>query len=217
LEPDATSENIVPILSGAAGSAATAVQSAVSSGLHAAATGASTVIPSAVEDALFQNMSLGFKQICLGWQNRSRVCHDLPVNLSAVMPPLLEDVWTSPVQQLQQAEEEVVSAVMGTARQSLIAGVVLLVAFAIVVVFRPRATEAWRKAILVSIGFGCLVVPFLLSTVMVYETQAQIHKILHESSFVAIENGNAAKLSLVALIFSLCMFATVTWIVAIGA
>lgn len=212
----------MPILSGAVGSAVTAVTavtavpSVVSSEWHVVATEAPTISPPALGDVWIQNISVGLEKICLGWENRSRTCHDLPLNLSTVLAPSLADVWQSLAPQLQQAEQKVVSAIMGTARRSLIAGIVLLVAFAGVVVFCPPAMPSWRIAILVAVGLGCLVGPWLVTTVIVYETQMRISRMLQEYSFVAIENGDAARFSLVALIFGVCMFVTATAIL-IGA
>jgi hypothetical protein len=212
--PDAAA--IQPILSSAVDNAASGiqvVQTAVTSELRSVATDTAAAAQSELGTIVPKNMSIGLDKACVGWENDTLACYSLPLNISLIVPSVLLDVLSSPIRQLQGIENTVISAILETIRGSLIAGIVLLLLFSLVMLFWEFPNNLWRRAIMAPLGLACLILPFLISTVVMFVVQSKIHEHLDSSSFVSVQDGDASKFGLVGLIFSALMFAATVAIV----
>ncbi|EED22515.1 conserved hypothetical protein [Talaromyces stipitatus ATCC 10500] len=208
--PEASSEDVPPIVATAVEGAASDIQAAqtvVSSALQAAATDAATAVQSDLSTVVPENMSIGLGKVCFGWENNStQDCRGLPFNISSVVPSTLSGILSAPLQQLQEVENKVVSAILETVRRSLIVGIVLLLMFFLLLLFWEFPNDLWRRAVMTPLGFTCLVVPFLISTAVMFVVQSDIRKKIDDSSLISVQDGGASNLILVGLIFSILMF-----------
>jgi hypothetical protein len=200
-------QSSLPSIVGSAASEVEAVQSTVSSELWTIATDAAAAIQSDVAATVPKNMSLGLEKLCLGWENETINCYLLPLNLSSMIPGTLDDILGDPVQQLQEIEDSLVTTILKTVRRSLMAGIVLLLAFSLILLFWEFPNELWRRAIMAPLGITCLMVPFLISTVVLFVVQTGIKNKLASNSYISAENGDASTLGLIGLIFSAVTFA----------
>jgi hypothetical protein len=209
--PEASSEDVPPIVATAVEGAASGLQAAqtvVSSALQAAATDATSAIQSDLSTVIPKNMSVGLSKVCFMWENNStHDCHGLPFNISSIVPSTILGVLNAPLQQLQAIENKVVSTILGTVRRSLIAGIVLLLFFFLLLLLWEFPNDVWKRAILTPLGFACLVVPFLTSTAVMFAVQSDIRKVFDGSSLVSVQDGGAGVIGLVGLIFSILMYA----------
>ncbi|KUL81990.1 hypothetical protein ZTR_09827 [Talaromyces verruculosus] len=210
--PEASSGDIPPIIATAvevATSAVRAVPTVVSSALQAVETSAAAAVPSSLSTVIPQNMSLGLGKVCFGWENNStRDCRGLPFNISSVVPGTLSGILSAPIRQLQQIENKVVSAILETVRRSLIAGIILLLLFFLLLIFWEFPNDMWRRALITPIGFVCVVVPFLISTAVIFTVQSDIRHMIEDASLISVQDGSASNLILVGFIFSVLMFGT---------
>ncbi|OKL55268.1 hypothetical protein UA08_09428 [Talaromyces atroroseus] len=208
--PEASSEDVPPIIATAVEGAASDIQAAqtsVSAALQAAATDAATAVQLGLSTVIPNNMSIGLGKVCFGWENNSTPdCHGLPFNISSVVPGTVSEILSVPLQQLQEIENKVVSAILETVRGSLIAAIVLPLLFFLLLLFWEFPNDLWMRAIMTPIGFACLVVPFLISTAVMIVVQSDISKKIDDSPLISVQDGGASKLILVGFVFSILMF-----------
>lgn len=197
----------MPSAVGGAASEVQAAQSTLTSELWAVATDAAAALESEVAATVPKNMSLGLEKLCLGWENETRNCYLLPLNISSMIPTALDDILGDPVQQLQEIEDSLVTTILKTVRRSLMAGIVLLLGFSLILLFWEFPNELWRRAIMTPLGIACLIVPLLISTVILFVVQTGIKNKVESSSYISAENGNASTLGLIGLIFSAVAYA----------
>ncbi|RAO71503.1 uncharacterized protein BHQ10_007515 [Talaromyces amestolkiae] len=208
--PEASSDDVPPIIATAVEGATSDIQAAqtvISSALQAVATDATTAVQSGLSTAIPQNMSIGLRKVCFGWQNNStRDCRGLPFNISSVVPSTLSGILSVPIRQLQQIENRVVSAILETVRGALIAGIILLLLFFLLLLFWEFPNNMWRRALMTPLGFICLVVPSLISTAVFFTVQSDIRHTIDDGSLISVQDGGASNLILVGFIFSILMF-----------
>lgn len=208
--PEASSGDVPPIIATAVEGATSDIQAVptiVSSALQAVKTGAAAAVQSGLDTMIPQNMSIGLGKVCFGWENNStRDCRGLPFNISSVVPSTLSGILSAPIRQLQQIENKVVSAILETVRRSLIAGIILLLLFFLLLIFWEFPNDMWRRALITPLGFVCVVLPFLISTAVIFTVQSDIRQTIDDGSLISVQDGSASNLILAGFIFSILMF-----------
>jgi ABC-type multidrug transport system fused ATPase/permease subunit len=204
---DIAGKDIIPPLSSAEGIAATVISS-VTSQAKSAATAAATAIPgaNAIEKLIPRNCSLGTKKFCVGFSNRIE-CHDLPLNVSNVLPEALTSFIGDQVQDLRSLEGILAKLTSGFVRDWLISGLVLglvmIVLFAWSIIGPPyglflqplSSRLALALALKVTVGLVCIV-SFLVPTTVLNILCSKSQRL---QSNVQAKKGDASGYSLVAL------------------
>ncbi|KAH8691846.1 hypothetical protein BGW36DRAFT_464490 [Talaromyces proteolyticus] len=171
-----------------AGSMPTIINSGVGSVATAIQSKATTVIQGA--NSALRNISLGTRKICL---NGSPNCKALPFDISSALPPGASDVLGDTLKMFQSLE----TTIFGTLRNSLIAGVTLVVCFSIgfgLTLWLLRCLfTPWRRAAITLVGFSCLVIPPLVSMVTVSLLQSRVEESVSHNTVFSIQKGDARK------------------------
>lgn len=100
------------------------------------------------------------------------------------------------------------SAILGTVRRSLIAGVALTIIFRALVAWQNYLTLPWKRAAVLYVGIVGLLILFLISTVTVFVVEAEVRR--HLPHLFSVEHGNTRNCCAAALAFAVVMaFASV--------
>lgn len=184
--------------------AAGTMPTAVDSGVRGMATAIQSKVTAVAQSAgKLENISLGTRKICL---NGASDCKTLPFDIASALPSGASDLLGGALGEVQSLE----STIFGTLRNSLIAGVTLVVCFGIGYGFTSRLPKplstSWRRAAVTLVGFVCLVIPFLVSTVTVGLLQSRIKDSLSDNAVLSTKRGNAWKYCAGAFVSAFCMF-----------
>jgi hypothetical protein len=193
----------------ALGSVATGVQSAVGSEASAAQSAIQSAA-AAVGSIELGNMSIGTEKLCLGFKDGRVDCRDLPLNISSILPESLSSVLGESLETLQTIQNTLVSAILGTVRRSLIAGIALVVSFAVLLFFHRSAQSPCQRVIMIMVGLACLVIPFAISTATVRVVLSKFERSVrdHLSQFFTTENGDVGTYCTAALVCATVMMVT---------
>jgi hypothetical protein len=107
------------------------------------------------------------------------------------------------LQSLQTVESILVSAILGTIRRSLIAGVALVIIFGAILVWQKNLTPPWKRTAILCVGIVGLLIPFLISTVTVFLVEAEVRR--HLPHLFAVEHGNTRNYCVAALVCAAVM------------
>ncbi|KAH8691905.1 hypothetical protein BGW36DRAFT_431147 [Talaromyces proteolyticus] len=196
----------------ALGSVVTGVQSAVGSEASAAQSAIQSAA-AAVDSIELGNISIGTENLCLGFKNGRVDCRGLPLNISSILPETLSSVLGESLETLQTIENTLVSAILGTVRRSLIAGVVLVISCAILSFFHRSTQRPWQRVTIILVSIVCLITPFVISTATVHVVLSKFERSIrdHLSQFFTTQNGRVGTYCTAALV---C--ATVMTVASIG-
>lgn len=218
---------------GAANVAATAIPGAISK-VQSAASAAATAIPraKAIEALIPRNCSLGTKQFCVGFSNRTE-CNSLPLNISDIVPKalanlvddkaqplegILVSIIVNQVQALQPLEGILTRVTPSNTQVCLILGLVLMlvlrVIFACSIFSRifSLASFLFKLGVFIRVivclvsGLICLI-PFLIPTVILYILQSKPQNL---PSSIEVEKGEVSGYCLGAFCCTVVMMLLIT-------
>jgi hypothetical protein len=166
--------------------AATAIPSAISKGQSAAS--AATAIPiNTVKGMIPRNCSLGTKQFCVGFENRTE-CNNLPLNLSNIVPEAVVNFVGDQVQALQPLPEILAKVTVTNIQDCLILGLVLMLVMSIILYFALRLSIRIGMVIIFVAGLTCCV-PFFIPTVVLFAVQSKIESL---PSSIEVQKGGVS-------------------------
>lgn len=167
---------------------ATAIPSATSK-VHSAAS-AATAIPDIVKEMIPRNCSLGTKQFCVGFDNRTE-CNNLPLNLSNIVPEAVVTFVGDQVQALQLLPEILAKVTMANIQDCLILGLVLMLVMSTILCFAHyllRLSIRIGMVIIFVAGLTCCV-PFFIPTVVLFAVQSKIENL---PSSIEVQKGDVS-------------------------
>jgi hypothetical protein len=175
----------------AANVVATAISPAISKVQSAAS--AATAIPD-IKDMIPRNCSLGTKQFCFGFDNRTE-CNDLPLNLSNIVPEAVATVIGDQVQALQPLPGILAKVTVANIQHCLILGPVLMFVMIIILCFANyllRLSIRTGMVIIFVAGLICCI-PFVIPTVILFVVQSKIENL---PSSIEVQKGDVSNYSL---------------------
>jgi hypothetical protein len=169
---------------------ATAIPSAISKVQSAAS--AATAIPdiNIVKEMIPRNCSLGTKQFCVGFDNRTE-CNNLPLNLSNIVPEAVATFVGDQVQALQPLPEILAKVTVANIQDCLILGLVLMLVMPIILCFAHYLLGLSIRIGMVIIfvaGLTCCV-PFFIPTVVLFAVQSKIENL---PSIIEVQKGDVS-------------------------
>lgn len=183
-------------------SVASAAQTAISPAISKIQSGASaaTVIPDTVKE-IPRNCTLGTKQFCLGFNNRTEPeCHNLPLNLSNIVPETVATLVGDHVQALQPLPG--ILTIVTHIQDFLILGLVLMLVMPAILCFVNCLLRLSIHTWMVIIGLLICCVPFFIPTVILFHVQSKIQNL---PSSIEVQKGDVSNYCLGVLFCGILM------------
>jgi hypothetical protein len=181
----------------AANIVATALSPAISKAQSAAS--AATAVPdiNAVKGMIPRNCSLGTKQFCVGFDNRTD-CSNLPLNLSKIVPEAVATFVGDKVQALQPLPGILTKVTVANIQDCMILGLVLMLVMTISLCFAGCLSRLGIRIGMVIIFMAGLIccLPFVIPTVILFAVQSKIDNL---PSSIEVQKGNVSNYCLGAL------------------
>jgi hypothetical protein len=174
----------------AANVVATAISPAISK-LQTAAS-AATAIPdiNTVKEMIPRNCSLGTKQFCVGFDNRTE-CNNLPLNLSKIVPEAVTTFVGDQVHALQPLPGILAEVTVANIQGCLILGLVLMLAMTIILGLAKHLLRLGIRIGMVIIFMAGLIccVPFVIPTIVLFAVQSKIDNL---PSSIEVQKGDVS-------------------------
>jgi hypothetical protein len=132
-----------------------------------------------------RNCSLGTKQFCVGFDNRTE-CNDLPLNLSNIVPEAVAIFVGDQVQALQPLPGIFTKVTVANIQDCLILGLVLMLVIPCFAHYLLRLSIRVGMAIIFVAGLACCV-PFVIPTVILFTVQSKIDNL---PSSIEVQKGD---------------------------
>jgi hypothetical protein len=185
----------------AANGIATAVPAAISKVQSAASTTVTEAL-NAVKAAIPRNCSIGTTQFCIGLAHNIS-CHDLPVNLSNIIPADVEGLFQVKPNDIKAVNGALAKVTVINIRDCFIAGLILILAMAAIsvclalgpsfslaaVLPRFKTLRIWIHLLL---GLLCCI-PFTLAAIILHVLNMKAQQL---PSWIQVEQGEVGKLCL---------------------
>ncbi|CAK7202010.1 hypothetical protein SEUCBS139899_004728 [Sporothrix eucalyptigena] len=204
--------NVLSQVESAASVAATALPG-VASQVKSAAGAAATAGIGAVTTALPQNCSVGSRQFCVG-SAHAVTCHDLPLNLSTILPGGLETSLQDTFGAVRDADETLRKLTAPYVQGCFVVGLVLMLVETILSIvsvygwFLPFSglAKTIRVTIITALGL-VLCVPLVATTVVLFVVQSKLSQL---PTWIHVDQGALPHLSLGFLLCALAAAAAGT-------